>query len=79
MMPEVRQADANTLRRRRPQPGGTWHRDEVFLQINGRRHYLWRAVDQDGNVLDIPVQRRRDTAAAVRFLRKLRLLPIPFW
>src|SRR4051812_46589474 len=51
---------ANQLRRRRPRPGDKWHRDEVFLTIKGEQHYLWRAVDQDGNVLDILVQRRRD-------------------
>ena len=45
------------LRRRQPRPGDKWHLDEVFLTINGRRQYLWRAVDQDGNVLDILVQR----------------------
>ncbi len=50
---------ANELRRRRPQPGDTWHLDEVFLKINGKTSYLWRAVDQDGNVLDILVQSRR--------------------
>jgi putative transposase len=43
------------LRRRQPRPVHTWHLDEVFLTINGRRHYLWRAVDQDGTVLDILV------------------------
>ena len=50
---------ANRLRRRRPQPGDKWHLDEVFLTINGERHYLWRAIDQDDNVLDILVQSRR--------------------
>jgi putative transposase len=59
------------LRRRQPRPGDKWHLDEVFLTINGRRQYLWRAVDQDGNVLDILVQRRRDAKAAKRFFRKL--------
>ena len=49
------QAYANQLRRRRPQPGDKWHLDEVFLTIHGERHYLWRAVDQDGHVLDIRV------------------------
>jgi putative transposase len=44
------------LRRRQPRPGDKWHLDEVFLTINGRWQYLWRAVDQDGNVLDILVQ-----------------------
>jgi putative transposase len=47
---------ANELRRRRPRCGDTWHLDEVFLKINGETHSLWRAVDQDGNVLDILVQ-----------------------
>jgi putative transposase len=62
---------ANQLRRRRPRPGDTWHLDEVFLTINGQRRYLWRAVDQDGHVLDILVQRRRDKQAAKKFFRKL--------
>jgi len=62
---------ANHLRRRRPRPGDKWHLDEVFLTIKGERHYLWRAVDQDGNVLDILVQRRRDKQAAKKFFRKL--------
>ena len=60
MVSKVWQAYANQLRRRRPRPGDKWHMDEVFLTIKGERHYLWRAVDQDGNVLDILVQRRRD-------------------
>jgi hypothetical protein len=58
------QTYANQLRRRRPQPGDKWHMDEGFLTIKGEHHYLWRAVDQDGNVLDILVQRRRDKRAA---------------
>jgi putative transposase len=62
---------ANQLRRRRPKPGDKWHLDEVFLTIDGERHYLWRAVDQAGNVLDILVQRRRDKTAAKKFFRKL--------
>jgi len=62
---------ANTLRRRRPRPGDKWHLDEVFVTINGRTHYLWRAVDQDGTVLDILVQPRRDHAAAKKFFRRL--------
>jgi putative transposase len=65
------QAYANQLRHRRPQLGDKWHLDEVFLTIQGERHYLWRAVDQDGNVLDILVQRRRDKKAAKTFFRKL--------
>ncbi len=62
---------ANRLRRRRAQPGDKWHLDEVFLKINGTRHYLWRAVDHDGNVLDILVQSRRNKMAAKTFFRKL--------
>ena len=50
------QTYANNLRRRSPRPGDRWHLDEVYLKINGRIHYLWRAVDQDGDVLDILVQ-----------------------
>jgi putative transposase len=61
------------LRRRPPRPGDTWHLDEVFVTLNGRWHYRWRAVDQDGNVLDILVQPRRDAKAAKRFFRKLAL------
>jgi putative transposase len=65
------QSYANELRRRRPRPGDKWHLDEVFLTINGERHSLWRAVDQDGTVLDILVQPRRDKKAAKKFFRKL--------
>ena len=61
---------ANTLKRRRPQPGDKWHMDEVFIRIRGKLHYLWRAVDQDGHVLDILVQSRRSAKAAERFFRK---------
>src|SRR3954451_8226753 len=55
------------LRRRRPRTGDKWHLDEVFLKINGVTHYLWRAVDQNGVVLDILVQPKRDRFAAIRF------------
>lgn len=65
------QSYANALRRRRPRRGDKWHLDEVFVGINGVQHYLWRAVDQDGNVLDILVQSRRNKAAAKKFFRKL--------
>ncbi|MCM3902758.1 MAG: IS6 family transposase [Pyrinomonadaceae bacterium] len=65
------QAYANSLRRRSPRPGDRWYLDEVFLKINGRVHYLWRAVDQEGDVLDILVQSRRDKKAAKKFFRKL--------
>ncbi len=62
---------ANDLRRRRPQPGDKWYLDEVFLTINGKTAYLWRAVDQYGAVLDILVQSRRNKGAAKKFFRKL--------
>ena len=65
------QAYADGLRRRRPRPGDKWHLDEVVIKINGEQKYLWRAVDQDGTVLDILVQNRRDKAAARRFFRRL--------
>jgi putative transposase len=58
-------------RTRRPRPGDKWHLDEVFIKVSGELKYLWRAVDQDGNVLDILVQNRRDKAAARRFFRRL--------
>src|SRR6478752_6924726 len=62
---------ANRLKRRRPRPGDKWHLDEVFIRIRGKLHYLWRAVDQHGTVLDILVQSRRNTKAAKRFFKKL--------
>src|SRR5918998_2326641 len=62
---------ANQLRRRRAKPGDKRHLDEVFLKINGKTSYLWRAVDQHGNVLDILVQSRRNKVAAKKFFRKL--------
>jgi putative transposase len=65
------QTYANGQRRKSPRPGDRWHLDEVFLKINGRIHYLWRAVDQDGDVLDILVQSKRDRKAAKKFFRKL--------
>jgi putative transposase len=65
------QTYADSLRRRQPRPGDKWHLDEVFIKINGEQKYLWRAVDQDGMVLDILVQDQRDKAAARRFFRRL--------
>ena len=59
------------LERRQVRLGDTWHLDEVFVTINGQRHYLWRAVDQDGDVIDILVPRRRDGRAARRFFCRL--------
>src|SRR5438046_9683751 len=60
------QAFANQIRRRLPRPGDKWHLDEVVLKIAGKKHWLWRAVDQDGIVLDILVQRRRAEQAGTR-------------
>jgi putative transposase len=65
------QAIANRIRRRQPQAGDKWHLDEVVLKIAGVKHWLWRAVDQTGVVLDVLVQSRRDKHAAKRLLRKL--------
>ena len=62
---------ARRLRRRRGRIGDTWYLDELFVNIQGRRRYLWRAVDQDGDVIDILVQSRRNRCAATRFFRKL--------
>jgi putative transposase len=62
---------ARRLRRRQRRLGDTWFLDEVFVTIRGQRHYLWRAADQDGDVIDILVQRRRNAGAARRFFRKL--------
>jgi putative transposase len=62
---------ARNLKRREGRLGDTWHLDEVFIRINGQQNYLWRAVDQDGDVIDILVQPRRDQRAAERFFRRL--------
>ena len=65
------QVFANQIRRRLPRAGDKWHMDEVVITISGVKHWLWRAVDQTGRVLDILVQSRRDTRAAKRLMRKL--------
>ena len=62
---------ARNLRRRRPRPPERWHLDEMIVVIGGRRMYLWRAVDSEGEVLDLLVQRQRDTAPAVKLMRNL--------
>jgi putative transposase len=62
---------ARNLRRLRPRPTGRWHLDEMVVSIQGRRMYLWRAVDSEGEVLDLLVQAKRDTKAALRLMRKL--------
>ena len=62
---------ARRLRFRRGRQGDTWHLDELFIRIQGRQQYLWRAVDEDGDEIDVLVQSRRNRRAAVRFFRKL--------
>src|SRR5471032_481428 len=62
---------ARNLRRGRPRPSDRWHLDEMVVRIAGKRMYLWRAVDHEGEVLDMLVQRRRDKRAALRLMRKL--------
>ena len=62
---------ASNLRRRRDRPTGRWHLDEMVVKISGRRMYLWRAVDDEGEVLDVLVQKRRNKAAALKLLRRL--------
>ena len=62
---------ARKLRQRRPRPSDRWHLDEMVVRIAGRRMYLWRAVDHQGEILDMLVQRRRDKHAALRLMRKL--------
>src|ERR1051326_3324846 len=64
-------AFAKALRRQRPRPGSRWHLDEMVVRIGGKRMYLWRAVDHEGEVLDLLVQRRRDKHAALKLMRKL--------
>src|ERR671922_1831388 len=62
---------ARKLRQGRPRPSARWHLDEMVVRIAGKRMYLWRAVDHEGEVLDMLVQRRRDSRAALRLMRKL--------
>ena len=62
---------ARKLKKRQGRLGDTWYLDEVFMKVRGELHYLWRAVDQDGDTIDILVQKRRNKAAAKRFFRKL--------
>jgi hypothetical protein len=62
---------ARRLRGRRPRPSGRWHLDEMVVRIAGNRMYVWRAVDHEGEVLDMLVQSRRDSRAGLRLMRKL--------
>ena len=64
-------AYAKRLCRSRPKPHSQWHLDEMFVSIGGRQMYLWRAVDAEGEVLDVLVQSRRDKAGALKLIRKL--------
>ena len=65
------QSYAHQIRRKRPKPADKWHLDEVVIKIKGKQYYLWRAVDKNGQVLDILMQSRRNEAAANKFFRKL--------
>ncbi|MEP3330731.1 IS6 family transposase [Sedimentitalea sp.] len=62
---------ADCIRRDRPRPNDKWHMDEVVITIRGKRHWLWRAIDARGDVLDILVQTRRNAKAAKRFFQRL--------
>jgi transposase-like protein len=64
-------AIARRLRRQRPRPSPRWHLDEMVVRIGGEWLYLWRAVDDEGEVLDVLVQRRRNRAAALKLMRRL--------
>src|ERR687897_1992076 len=64
-------AIARRLRARRQRPHGRWHLDEMFVRVGGQQMYLWRAVDAEGEVLDVLLQAKRDTKAARKLMRKL--------
>jgi len=64
-------AFAANIRSRRPRPSTTWHLDEVFVRIGGKRTYVWRAVDDEGEVLEVLAQSRRNKCAALKLMRKL--------
>jgi len=64
-------AIAANIRSTRPRPGSVWHLDEMVVRINGKRMFMWRAVDAEGEVLDVLVQRRRKKRAALKLLQKL--------
>jgi putative transposase len=66
---------ARRLRQGRPRPSDRWHLDEMVIRIAGRRMYLWRAVDHEGEILDVLVQRRRDRHAAIKLIRKQGFAP----
>jgi transposase-like protein len=62
---------ADCIRRDRPRPNDKWHMDEVVITVRGKKHWLWRAIDARGDVLDILVQMRRNAKAARRFFQRL--------
>ena len=62
---------ARRIKKRMGLRGDQWFLDEVVVTIQGQRRYLWRAIDQDGDLIEILVQRRKDTQAAKRFFRKV--------
>jgi putative transposase len=64
-------AIASRLRAKRPKPHGRWHLDEMFVRVGGKQMYLWRAVDAEGEVLEVVLQAKRDTKAARKLMRKL--------
>ena len=68
---KFRQAYARRLRTTRPRPDARWHLDEVFVSVAGKRIYLWRAVNGEGEVLDILVRSRRNKKAALKMMRRL--------
>ena len=71
MVPKIRSRQCTTSERIQGRLGNIWYLDELFVRINGQQPYLWRAVDQDGGVIDILLQPRRDQRASERFLRRL--------
>ena len=71
MDPDVGRLYAHNLRKSRPAPSARWPRDEMVVRITGERMFLWRAVDDEGEVFDMLVQKRRNKAAALKLLRKL--------
>ena len=65
------EVSVSVVPRRRPKPNTSWHLDEVYLKIDDRMVYLWRAVDAEGEILDVPVQSKRDKHAALKLMRRL--------
>ena len=68
---EIRSRDRARVAPALPEASDCWHLDEMAMRIAGKRMYLWRAVDHEGEVFDLLIQRRRDSRAALRLMRKL--------